>query len=54
MRKEKDDFDDIYQSLEEPVEATDDGENKEIMGTIAYGAVLPPSSNFINEIKSPI
>ena len=39
------DFDDIYQSLEEPVDATDDGEDEEIMGTIAYGTDLAISAH---------
>ena len=44
-RKEKEDFDDMYQSVEEPVEVIDDGEDEDIMGTIAYGVLLGTTSN---------
>ena len=35
-RKEQDEFDAMYQSFEEPAEVIDDGEDDDIMGTIAY------------------
>ena len=41
MRKEKDDFDDIYISrLKRLLDTSGDEEDEEIMATIAYGAVV--------------
>ena len=44
-RKEKDEFDDMYQTFEESVEVIHDGEDDDIMGTIAYGMALGTTSN---------
>ena len=44
-RKEQDEFDAMYQSFEEPAEVIDDGEDDDIMGTIAYGVAVGTNSN---------